>query len=195
MHICFISREYPPSLRGGGIASYVKEMAIGLQELGHRVTVIAASDDTRHSSEYSDRGVRVIRLKGGDFVLPQVEGTSYIKKFRMFYRFYSYRKRILKAVCRLEDIDIIEVPEYGAESYYLDKIKTPVIVRLHTPAMFDREKLGVVQYHGLNKIFAWIGHKEFRRIKNAEYLSSCSKALSDWTVKNLAVDKNRIKVI
>ena len=29
MHICFICREYPPSLRGGGIASYIKEIAQG----------------------------------------------------------------------------------------------------------------------------------------------------------------------
>lgn len=69
MHIVYVTREYPPSLRGGGIASYVKEMAHGLYELGHQVTVIAASDDTRLSSEYDDNGVRVIRLKGGAILL------------------------------------------------------------------------------------------------------------------------------
>lgn len=47
MHICFVCREYPPSLRGGGIASYIKEVAHGLNALGHRVTVVCASDDTR----------------------------------------------------------------------------------------------------------------------------------------------------
>lgn len=26
MYICFICREYPPSLRGGGIASYVNRV-------------------------------------------------------------------------------------------------------------------------------------------------------------------------
>lgn len=47
MHICFICREYPPSLRGGGIASYIKEIAQGLYQAGHQVTVICASDDTK----------------------------------------------------------------------------------------------------------------------------------------------------
>ena len=65
MHICFVCREYPPSLRGGGIASYIKEVAHGLHDAGHRVTVIAASDDTRLSSDEDDEGVRVIRLSGG----------------------------------------------------------------------------------------------------------------------------------
>ena len=50
MHICFVCREYPPSLRGGGIASYQKEMAYGLVTLGHKVTVICASDNTRLES-------------------------------------------------------------------------------------------------------------------------------------------------
>ena len=105
MHICFVCREYPPSLRGGGIASYIKEVAHGLHDAGHRVTVIAASDDTRLSSDEDDEGVRVIRLLGGDFLIPQVEGNSLLKKFRMFYRFYAYRKRIreniLASLCSL----------------------------------------------------------------------------------------------
>ena len=40
MHIVFVSREYVPTFRGGGIASYIKETAIGLVKKGHRVTVI-----------------------------------------------------------------------------------------------------------------------------------------------------------
>mgnify|MGYP002521029950 CR=1 FL=1 len=195
MHIVYVTREYPPSLRGGGIASYVKEMAHGLHELGYQVTVVAASDDTRLSSEYDDNGVRVIRLKGGDFIIPQVEGNSYLKKFRMFYRFYSYRKRVLNTVKRLKDIDVIEVPEYGAEGYFLNKLDVPVITRLHTPAMFDRNSLSITQYHGANKIFEWTGRKELGLIKKSKYLSSCSAALAKWTADNLGVGYDRIKVI
>lgn len=66
MHICFVCREYPPSLRGGGIASYIKEVAHGLYAFGHQITVICASDDTRQESTY-DEGVYVIRLRGGGF--------------------------------------------------------------------------------------------------------------------------------
>ena len=117
MHICFVCREYPPSLRGGGIASYIKEISHGLHEAGHEVTVICASDDTRKEEQYDDDGVHVIRLKGGDFVIPQVEHVTLLKKFRTFYRFFSYRRRIAETIRQLKDVDIIEVPEYGAEGY------------------------------------------------------------------------------
>ena len=92
MHICFVCREYPPSLRGGGIASYIKDMSHGLHDAGHRVTVIAASDNTNLASDEDDDGVRVIRLSGGDFFIPEAEKGSKIKKLRTLTRFYSYIK-------------------------------------------------------------------------------------------------------
>ena len=195
MHICFISREYFPSLRGGGIASYVKEMAYAMHELGHQVTVIAASDDTRQQSDKMDHGIRIIRLKGGDFVIRGVEKASLYHRFRFLYRFLSYRKAIVKTIRNLNNIDVIEVPEYGAEGYFLKKIGIPVITRLHTPAMFDRNTLGIVKYRGLNKVFVWTGRKELSLIKKSQYLSSCSQALADWTMDNLNIEKSRIKVI
>ena len=87
MHIVFVSREYVPTFRGGGIASYIKETAIGLVKKGHRVTVICASDDTNEESEYMDDGVSVIRLSGGDFVVSEKEYKSCLRKFRCLYRF------------------------------------------------------------------------------------------------------------
>ena len=84
MHICFVCREYPPSLRGGGIASYQKEMAYGLVTLGHKVTVICASDNTRLESTIKEGNLTIIRLKGGDFIISAVEGHSKLKKQELF---------------------------------------------------------------------------------------------------------------
>ena len=128
MHICFVCREYPPSLRGGGIASYIKEVVHGLHAVGHQITVICASDNTCQESMYDDEGICVIRLRGGDFLIPEVEKPSLWKKFRPLYRFYSYRKRIVLAIRTLGDVDIIEVPEYGAEGYFLHQLNIPVVV-------------------------------------------------------------------
>lgn len=119
MHICFICREYPPSLRGGGIASYIKEMATGLCNTGHQVTVICASDDTRKEAKYKDGNINIIRLRGGNFLIPQIEKKTFIRRFRSLYRFHSYMKKIRMTVLSLEKVDIVEVAEYGAESYYL----------------------------------------------------------------------------
>lgn len=195
MHICFVCREYPPSLRGGGIASYIKEVAHGLHDAGHQVTVVAASDDTRLSSDEEDGGVRVIRLAGGDFLIPQVEGNSLLKKFRMFYRFVSYRKKIREAILKLKDVDVIEVPEYGAEGYFLRGIGIPVITRLHTPMLLDHEHFSLQHLSKDNLRYYWQGRKELEVIKRSDYITSCSTSLKEWCVGFLHVDERKIKVI
>lgn len=195
MHIVYVCREYPPTLRGGGIATYIRLIAQGLVERGNKVTIICASDDTRISSDYRDKGVRVIRLSGGDFILPSVESTSLLKKFRFIYRFDSYRKKIREAILELDDIDIIEVADFGAESYFLKDINAPVVVRLHTPSLFDRTTLGIKKYQGKDKLFQFIGEREKYILKHADFLSSCSESLKDWTIQNLGIDSNKIEVI
>lgn len=195
MHICFVCREYPPSLRGGGIASYIKEVAHGLHDAGHRVTVIAASDDTRLSSDEDDEDVRVIRLSGGDFLIPQVEGNSLLKKFRMFYRFFSYRKRIRETILKLGDVDVIEVPEYGAEGYFLNDIGIPVITRLHTPMLLDHYNFSLQKLSKTNWQYYWQGCKELKVMKEARYITSCSTSLKEWSQKFLGVQSDKIKVI
>ena len=195
MHICFVCREYPPSLRGGGIASYIKEVAHGLCGDGHRVTVIAASDDTRESSDEYDDGVRVIRLSGGDFIIPQMEGRSLLKKFRMFYRFYSYRKKIRRKVLVLKDVDIIEVPEYGAEGYLLDGIGIPVVTRLHTPLLLDHYNFSIQKLSKGNVTCYWQGLQELKVMKKAKYITSCSSSLKEWSCRFLHIPQEKIKVI
>lgn len=195
MHICFVCREYPPSLRGGGIASYIKEVAHGLHDAGHRVTVIAASDDTRKSSDEEDEGVRVIRHSGGDFLIPQVEGNSLLKKFRMFYRFYAYRKRIREMILSLGDVDVIEVPEYGAEGYFLNDIGIPVITRLHTPMLLDHYHFSLQKLSKANWQYFWQGCKELKVMKDARYITSCSTSLKEWSQKFVGIQSDKIKVI
>lgn len=195
MHICFVCREYIPSLRGGGIASYIKEMAHGLCEKGHKVTIICASDDTREESTYQDKKVEVIRLKGGDFLIPEKESTSILKKFRTFYRFFSYRRRILETILKLKDIDIIEVPEYGAEGYYLNKLSIPVITRLHTPMLLDHFYFNIQKLNKNNWHYYWQGLQEFKQMKQAKYITSCSTSLKEWSSEFLGIQSNKIQVI
>lgn len=118
MHIVYISQEYPPSLRAGGIASYVKEIAQGMIQLGHQVTVITASDDTRKDSDCMEEQIRVIRLSGGAFFIKTLEGGSNLKKLRIIYRFHSYRRKIKNIVQQLKNVDIVEVADYDAEGLY-----------------------------------------------------------------------------
>lgn len=196
MHIVFVSREFVPSLRGGGIASYVKDMANGLVSAGHKVTVICASDDTRESSDkIEENGLRIIRLSGGDFIVPQIEGNNKLKKFRCIYRFHSYRKKILKTILSLGKVDIIEVPEFGAEGYYLMDINIPVVVRLHTPSFLDRATFGKKKY-SVSKFYEyWCAKQEEKVTKKAKFITSCSESLKEWIVKYFGVKEDIINVI
>lgn len=187
MHIVYISREYPPSFRMGGIAAYLKEVAESYAKQGHRVTVISASDDTRREYEEKINGVRVFRLKGGDFINTALEPSFCgLKKFRSIYRFYSYRHRIrtvLKTLHNVDTVDVVEVGEFGAESYYLYRLGLPISIRLHTPTLLDRSTNGIRKWSFRFAIEYWIGKKELSIIHKATAITSCSKSLLDWMLK------------
>ena len=195
MHIVFISREYPPTLRGGGIASYVRNMAEYYSQSGHQVTVVCASDDTRKESDISIDGIHVIRLSKGDFIIPAIEGNSVRKKFRCLYRFHSYRKRIKETILKLQDVDIIEVPEYGAESYYLHTQKIPVVIRLHNPSCLDMQTLQKKKFQ-LKKFYSyWTSQQEITALHKAQNITSCSESLKKWSTTHLQICPQKIKVI
>lgn len=195
MHIVYVSREYPPSLRGGGIASYVYEMAHALSSLGHEITVICASDDTRKESIQTDGNVRVIRLSGGDFYIPSIEGSGLFNKLRSITRFYSYRKAIREAILSLDHVDIIEVPEYGAESYFLMDLKIPLVFRLHTPTALDRSSFGKRHYNIRQLPEAWVALQEKKLIEKASYITSCSQSLANWCANAFEIKPDIIKRI
>lgn len=195
MHICFICREYPPSLRGGGIASYIKEMATGLCNTGHQVTVICASDDTRKEAKYKDGNINIIRLRGGNFLIPQIEKKTFIRRFRSLYRFHSYMKKIRMTVLSLEKVDIVEVAEYGAESYYLKNIHIPIVTRLHAPTLLDFTTKGRAKLSLHNAPFYWQGLQELKLVQIGKYTTSCSASLKEWIIQNTNKRSEDIKVI
>lgn len=200
MIIAYISQEYPPSLRAGGIASYLKEIASGMHALGHEVTIIAASDDTRKQSEQIEDGIRVVRLSGGSFYLAQAEPTprlvAWIKKWRTLYRFRSYRKRVLQAVQHYGPFDVIEVAEFGCESLYLNAQGTPIIYRLHTASLMDHHSLRILPLTLRRLPYYWQGRMELKVLRErAHYITSCSEAIKQWTERAVMRRPCDIRVI
>lgn len=196
MHIILVCREYVGSARGGGIGSYMQEIARAYVAKGHKVTVITASDDTSKESEsYSLEGIKVISLSGGDFIVPSVEGNSKIKKLRCVYRFHSYRRKLRVAISRISDADIIEVADYGAEALYLSHMNVPVVIRLHTPQSLSRLSFEVVTPKW------WMLHRSLpikaERIifEHAKYITGCSKAILDWVAGHYDISKAKTAVI
>lgn len=195
MHICFVCREYIPSLRGGGIASYIYNMANILKNHGHKITIIAASDNTKDYSYKIESGINVIRLDKGDFIIKGIEKDCFYKKFRVLYRFISYRKRIIKEIQKINDIDIIEVADFGAESLFFDRLNIPYIIRLHNPSLFDSNTLDVKKFDIKYIPFYWQARKEICLIKKAKYISSCSNGMKNWILEHITNIQAKINVI
>lgn len=195
MHIVYVSREYQPSRRGGGIATYLKEVAEQFVRMGHKVTVVAASDDTRKEYEETVNGVRIIRLRGGDFVIPSVERTFFFRRFRPLYRFHAYRKRVAETIKSLGHIDVIEVADFGAEALYLQNLGIPFTIRMHTPSLFDRATEGIVLRTLRNFWMYGCMKKELALISRCRHITSCSESLRRWTIANTEATEEDLRVI
>lgn len=195
MHIVLVCREFVGSLRGGGIGSYMEEIAKEYVAIGHKVTIVTASDDTRSESTYLRDGYTVMSLSGGDFFCKGAEPGSKLKKLRLLYRFHSYRKKLKYVISGIKDADIVEVADYGAEALYLQDLSIPVVIRLHTPLSLSLSNLNRIKPR-LIDFRRYLGLRAENRIfNNVKYITSCSQSLLDWLKANFLINPNLVEVI
>ena len=192
MNICFLSMEYPPETGlGGGIGTYTKSISHALARLGHNVHVVSYS--IYENKEYEDDGVYVHRigLDGHSYIIPS---QSILPKTvsRLNYSF-----RICKRLQRLVgqyDIDIVEAPEWYAESLFAsfpNRIRTPVVVRLHTP-LFVINAIARAR-RPIDTVLA--SHLEIISMERATRLTSPSHSLANVVAKKLALRESSVRVI
>lgn len=185
MKLAFVSREYPPSKRAGGIATYVWESARNLTRRGHKVFVVAASDDVAQSSSYEDNGVHVIRLPGGDFYLGSGMslGGSIHSYGRKLQRHLAYRRQVAKTLLQLHEeyvLDLVEFAEYGNEAREWSRERRPVpwVVRLHGPTMLNR--LSGCKISPLSSPISWLFSRgELITAQRADAISAPSTCMAD----------------
>lgn len=180
MRICLVHEEYPEETNYGGIATYQKMMAEELVKEGHKVYVICRS--LAHNSRYIENGVIIYRV--------------FVKKtFDQVADYVSYREKVSEILQEFQDknlIDIIEVPDWGAETIFFEKNrKIPLVVRLHTPLKVwlkhNKNDFGKIK----NKMLEW----ESQMIKSADLVTCCSLALKKLAVKEFEIDSDDIIVI
>jgi len=172
MKICFVHEEYPEETNFGGIATYQKVTAEEMVKQGNNVYVICRG--LKEDKFYVENGVNIFRV-----FVPKTNNQvkDYIK----------YRKKvanILKYLQKNNLIEIIEVPDWGAETVLFEKYrKIPLVVRLHTPLKvwlkYNKNDFGKVK----DSMLRW----EEKMIKSADLITCCSNAL-----KNIIVDEFRI---
>ena len=182
MKICLIHEEFPEETNFGGIATYQKLISEYLKQLDHEVTVITRS--LTNDQEYYENGIRVVRIFWKKNKNKNKDYKSYQKK----------KKKKIKELVKNNEIDVIETPDWGAETIeYFDKRKVPIIVKLHTPLciwqIYNKSGLG----KKLNEhMLKWEKHI----IMNADKVISCSHILLEKLEKQyLDLDYSKIRVI
>jgi len=179
MKVCFVHEEYPEETNFGGIATYQKVTAEELVKQGHQVYVICRG--LENDKQYIENGVNIYRI--------------YVEKTKNQVRDYvRYRKRVSSLLKKLQDnnlIDIIEVPDWGAESVLFEQYrKLPIVVRLHTPLKvwlkYNRNNFGKIT----DLMLKW----EDSMIKRANLVTCCSQALKNMIVDNFEINESQILV-
>ena len=179
MRICFVHEEYPEETNFGGIATYQKEMAEELAKQGHTVYIICRS--LTHDNNYVENNINIYRI--------------FVKNTKdQIANYVLYRKKVANLLLEFQNknlIDIIEVPDWGAESIFFEKNrKIPLVVRLHTPLQvwlkYNKNDFGEIK----NKLLEW----EKKMINSADLITCCSMTLKKTIVKNFNIDNSKILV-
>jgi glycosyltransferase involved in cell wall biosynthesis len=129
MKLCFECSEYPPGTHGG-IGSLVQILARGLVKAGHQVRVVGLYDAAYTAPDYEvDNGVSVWRLR-----FPAHRWGWVTARRRLF--------SLVRQWCTSGDVEIIEVPDYGAPAAGWPALPVPVVVRLSGSTSFFRREMG-----------------------------------------------------
>jgi glycosyltransferase involved in cell wall biosynthesis len=131
-HICIISEEFPPATGWGGIATYSFEMAQYLSNKEVKVSVVAANAKTENDIVEYNPFLTVYGL--GKKAYSFFNSTGFWR-FNQYIHGFAYQVyKTVKKIHSETPIDIIEAPEFRANSLYCHKYlrNIPQVIRLHT---------------------------------------------------------------
>jgi glycosyltransferase involved in cell wall biosynthesis/GT2 family glycosyltransferase len=174
MRICLVSREFAPYF-GAGIGTYASQMARAWAAAGHEVHVLTAphaglpAEPTFHTVNV-DRGRAALDAYRFDFLR---HAMAVYESLRVLHADHPF--------------DVIELPEYWAEGYFVLRAKRTrgefagavLSVRLHTPTALCRE---LNREDWLDEEIATLEHAEESCIREADVLLSPTRSLLDRVV-------------
>ncbi|MEO8197001.1 MAG: glycosyltransferase family 4 protein [Thermoanaerobaculia bacterium] len=141
LRIALLSYEYPPETGLGGIGTYTRTQAQALTRAGHEVHVLAGSAGqgaARGPRRSEQDGEVTVWRDGGSRAahrLGAVLGSMGWWWSRNRLENGLRMRRLLRHVASRQALDLIEVPECGAEGLFLDRRwERRKVVRFHSPA-------------------------------------------------------------
>lgn len=184
MNICLVSIGFTPE-DGGGIGTYIINLAKGLRRLGHNIFVITRTYGG-DKAEIID-GVRVYRYRSRyipklEKLLPNLEWS----------RFVSGK---IEALDREFGLDIIEFPNWEGVGFWYGgkKKRKPVVTRFHTPYFemltYDSRTQKVTMG---DKFLCWL---EKRASLSADAMVCSTRFHADFMIKSYGLEKNAIHIL
>jgi glycosyltransferase involved in cell wall biosynthesis len=129
MKLCFECSEYPPALHGG-IGTLVQTLARGFVKAGHEVRVVGLYPASSSAPDFEeDCGVKVWRLR-----IPPNRCGWLLARRRLF--------ALVQRWARSGDIELIDVPDFGAPVAGWPTLPIPVVVRLSGTASYFLSEMG-----------------------------------------------------
>ena len=138
MKIGLLSFEFPPETGFGGIGTYTWYQARALARLGHEVHVIAGLTSPAPELQHlREDGVNVWRFRSAGRAMNAFKALG---RRRLWWSQNRLENAVsmyeaLRALRRRHHLDVIEMPECGAEGFlvnYLSRI--PAVIKFHSPA-------------------------------------------------------------
>ena len=184
MRIGLLSYEYPPETGQGGIGTYTWTQAQALARAGHEVHVLAGSTTLGATSSERDGEVTVWRDGGSRAAhrLGALLGALGWWWSRNRLENGLRMRRLLRRVGSRRALDVVEVPECGAEGLFLDRRwERRKVVRFHSPAEL------IMPFYatrpGDRRLCARLERRGFR---HAAAATSCSRFLAREVANRLA---------
>jgi glycosyltransferase involved in cell wall biosynthesis len=196
LNICLISEEFPPETGWGGIGTYTYNLARGLVDQGHRVHVVSRTwenDGVHHVA-----GMNLHRVS---VPLPSWKWGTYYLNLRFpetrEILLWNYRAGdVVRRLCLVEDLDVIEAPEYHAQGLFLAlrRRRIPVVIKLHTPAFLCRRINGVGP--GGSQWDTFLSERlEYYATRGGHLVTSPSRNLAEQVAKHWHLGARAIEVI
>ena len=184
MRIVFVSYEYPPDTGFGGIGTYVYQISHVLSKRQTDVHVVCGTFNQK-----------ITKVENEGFL------TIHRTQCNSRKEFSTLVPDILKKIQDQKKIDLIEAPEYGAESLYIKPAlpDVPLIVKLHTHAYLIKrlnDHYYDKQLHRKLKHF-FVKYNpekdnEYKAAMQTDYLTSPSVSLGDIISKDWKIAREKI---
>ena len=189
MNLAYVCREVSP-ITGGGIGTYIANVANMMASRGHRVTVITDFLGETPGDLESFGDVR--------FVQPAVFSDERLGDFLCEHQAYAFRVyETLLELAKTENFDVIEFPEFRGEGFACIRAKrtlnafenTRLIVKCHTPLSLIREINDDYFYQPRHEMDIYM---EDYSVLHADLVTSPSKSLRDYFARRL--DRSDIRI-